>query len=469
MDLITYALCNKEGGGSGDGYSKEEINNLISSVYKFKGSVATYNDLPSSDQVVGDVYNVESDGSNYAWDGTNWDKLSEDIDLTNYAKKSDIPTKTSDLTNDSGFLTQHQDLSGKADKATTLSGYGITDAQSLINNNNTISSDFVNDTNANNKFTTTTEKNTWNNKYDKPANGIPKTDLAQDVQTALDKTVDSSFIEDSSNPVESQVIQDALNGKVNFVAEQYSNVDNCLRPNTIYLIENIPLENDGISNGILFCARIAGMGTTQYLFDKGGQILYRYKAEGSTWSDFSDIFANDYQSTSYKSSQILENAEPGYNSNNYPTVGAVKEYVKAYYQSALESIPENISAFNNDEGYKTTAYDEMGNITTNNVGWYTTDNGGTATYLTGTYRLIDDLCIIAGYAEVKSGWNEMWYSLPVAAVQGAAAVAMDGGDYYCIGTSLKDNISVMRITKMNGQNFSQDAIIHFVLTYKCQN
>lgn len=30
-----------------------------------------------------------------------------------------IPTKTSDLTNDSGFLTQHQDISGKADKATT--------------------------------------------------------------------------------------------------------------------------------------------------------------------------------------------------------------------------------------------------------------------------------------------------------------------------------------------------------------
>ena len=35
-------------------------------------------------------------------------------DLSN---KPTIPTKTSDLTNDSGFLTQHQDISGKADKA----------------------------------------------------------------------------------------------------------------------------------------------------------------------------------------------------------------------------------------------------------------------------------------------------------------------------------------------------------------
>lgn len=38
-----------------------------------------------------------------------------------------VPTKTSQLQNDSGFLTQHQDLSSYAKKATTLAGYGITD------------------------------------------------------------------------------------------------------------------------------------------------------------------------------------------------------------------------------------------------------------------------------------------------------------------------------------------------------
>ena len=61
--------------------------------------------------------------------------------------KPTIPYKTSELTNDSGYLnsipeeyvteteldskgylTEHQDISGKADKATTLSGYGIADA-----------------------------------------------------------------------------------------------------------------------------------------------------------------------------------------------------------------------------------------------------------------------------------------------------------------------------------------------------
>lgn len=42
--------------------------------------------------------------------------------------KYNLASKTSDLTNDSNFLTEHQDISGKADKATTLAGYGITDA-----------------------------------------------------------------------------------------------------------------------------------------------------------------------------------------------------------------------------------------------------------------------------------------------------------------------------------------------------
>jgi len=38
--------------------------------------------------------------------------------LKSYAKKSELPTKTSELTNDSGFLTAHQDISGKQDKLT---------------------------------------------------------------------------------------------------------------------------------------------------------------------------------------------------------------------------------------------------------------------------------------------------------------------------------------------------------------
>lgn len=48
----------------------------------------------------------------------NWDILDSSVPL-----KEDIPTKTSQLTNDSGFLTQHQDLSAYAKAASpTLTG-----------------------------------------------------------------------------------------------------------------------------------------------------------------------------------------------------------------------------------------------------------------------------------------------------------------------------------------------------------
>ena len=43
--------------------------------------------------------------------------LTSHQDISGKADVADIPTKTSDLTNDSGFLTSHQDISGKADVA----------------------------------------------------------------------------------------------------------------------------------------------------------------------------------------------------------------------------------------------------------------------------------------------------------------------------------------------------------------
>lgn len=49
----------------------------ISGVYRYKGSVATYSALPATAEV-GDVYNVESDGKNYAYTGVSgalWDDL----------------------------------------------------------------------------------------------------------------------------------------------------------------------------------------------------------------------------------------------------------------------------------------------------------------------------------------------------------------------------------------------------------
>lgn len=52
----------------------------ISAMYKYKGSVATFDVLPTS-ATNGDVYNVESDGMNYAWNGTAWDALGGTVQI----------------------------------------------------------------------------------------------------------------------------------------------------------------------------------------------------------------------------------------------------------------------------------------------------------------------------------------------------------------------------------------------------
>ncbi len=47
---------------------------FVDKVYRFKGSVDTFEDLPQDAQE-GDVYNVNDSGANYAWTGETWDNL----------------------------------------------------------------------------------------------------------------------------------------------------------------------------------------------------------------------------------------------------------------------------------------------------------------------------------------------------------------------------------------------------------
>ena len=73
----------------------------IASVYKYKGSKANYAALPASENVVGDVWNVEAAdsahgikaGDNVAWDGTKWDVLAGTIDTSAFATKTELGNK----------------------------------------------------------------------------------------------------------------------------------------------------------------------------------------------------------------------------------------------------------------------------------------------------------------------------------------------------------------------------------------
>lgn len=72
------------------------INNSLASVMTYKGTVAYYDDLPSTDVAVGDTYNItnagyyNNAGDNATWNGTTWDILGSDIDLSAYLQRSDL-------------------------------------------------------------------------------------------------------------------------------------------------------------------------------------------------------------------------------------------------------------------------------------------------------------------------------------------------------------------------------------------
>ena len=65
----------------------------------------------------------------------------------------------------------------------------ISGKQNTIDSSHKLSADLVDDTSTTNKFVTSTDISNWNDKgtYSKPSGGIPKTDLAEAVQTSLEK------------------------------------------------------------------------------------------------------------------------------------------------------------------------------------------------------------------------------------------------------------------------------------------
>jgi len=55
--------------------SAQVAQDAMTKVYRFRGSVETYDDLPTENLSEGDVYDVKQTDINYAWTGTKWDAL----------------------------------------------------------------------------------------------------------------------------------------------------------------------------------------------------------------------------------------------------------------------------------------------------------------------------------------------------------------------------------------------------------
>lgn len=146
----------------------------------YRGTVATADLLPLNPDI-GDMYNIESKsvygeaGMNVAWNGVVWDTMGAPIDMSLYIKSSEladwakqpqkpdytadevgalpadtkIPSKTSDLQNDSGFLTEIPDnYLSETDKTLSVSGKAA-DAKATGDKITELSADISNKLNKN--------------------------------------------------------------------------------------------------------------------------------------------------------------------------------------------------------------------------------------------------------------------------------------------------------------------------------
>lgn len=180
------------------------------------GGTSNYNALTNKPK----INNVELNGN----------KTSSDLGLQpagNYALESEMPTKTSDLTNDSGFIT------GYTETDPTVPSYvkNITQANITSWNNKSDFSgnynDLTNKPTIPSEVTETTVSNWGFTKntgtYSKPSTGIPKADLASAVQTSLDKA-DTAL----------QSHQD-ISGKANKISVVQTSASTIeINPNTFY-------------------------------------------------------------------------------------------------------------------------------------------------------------------------------------------------------------------------------------------
>ena len=77
----------------------------ITNIYKFKGTKTNYTDLPTTNRVTGDVWNITTAdaehgikaGDNVAWNGTAWDNLSGTVDLSAYVTTSTTDAMSADI------------------------------------------------------------------------------------------------------------------------------------------------------------------------------------------------------------------------------------------------------------------------------------------------------------------------------------------------------------------------------------
>lgn len=106
----------------------ESVKEVASKAYKYKGSDTYANIAAKESPAVGDVWNsttangVYPKGTNYAWNGTEWDALGGEVDLSAYQKASDDTLETTAKT----VVGAINEVKGVADAAAKADASNIT-------------------------------------------------------------------------------------------------------------------------------------------------------------------------------------------------------------------------------------------------------------------------------------------------------------------------------------------------------
>lgn len=109
----------------------EDLKTSLGSALSYKGTKDTYDALPTEGNKKGDVWNVVAAhgttpaGTNYAWDGTQWDPLGGTVDLSGYYTKTQVDDaistaktelETADTALEGQITTVTNQLANKVDK-----------------------------------------------------------------------------------------------------------------------------------------------------------------------------------------------------------------------------------------------------------------------------------------------------------------------------------------------------------------
>ena len=87
VDIIARAMAGK---------GLQQLSTLGTAL-DYKGAVDTTNDLPE-DASAGDVYIVNEDGKSYAYNGSEWNELGPDIDMSLFVLKNELASDVGNST-----------------------------------------------------------------------------------------------------------------------------------------------------------------------------------------------------------------------------------------------------------------------------------------------------------------------------------------------------------------------------------